>query len=88
MRHVYDKKHLKNESGFISFLPLDKSSFELQFNAIQADEIEMQLTSEKGTNIPLKISSLNLLDLSFLIPGKYVLEVTVGSSTSRSEIKI
>lgn len=88
VRHVYDKKRLKNESGFISLLPLNPDTFEIQFNGIQSEEVEINLSSEKGTNIPVKPSSMNLIDLSFLIPGKYVLEVTVGNSTNRTEINI
>lgn len=88
IRHIYDKKRLKNEGGFISLLPLNKSTFEVQLNGIERNQVVIQLQNEKGNQIPIMLPSNNIMDLSFLIPGRYTLEIKVGASLIRSEIKI
>ncbi len=87
LRHVYDKKRLKQEEGFISFIPQSDKSYALQVNGLTPGNYKINLKDTSG-KLVREIANNNV-DLSGINQGNYIIEITTNNNQTRQvEIKL
>jgi hypothetical protein len=81
LRHIYDKKRLKQEEGFISFIPQSDKIYVLQINGLPLSNYGISLKDNTGKLI--KELTNNVLDLTEINHGNYIIEITSGDAQPR-----
>ena len=87
VRHVYSKKRLKNEGGFISLIPQSEFVYTLQYNGDLAKDLIVEIDDQKNKPKRISIES-NTINLSNFSKGNYLLKIQVGSIKTQVSIKI
>ena len=87
VRHVYSKKRLKNENGFISFIPQSERVYFIQFNGDLPQELVVEIVDEKNASKRVSVAS-NTIDLSNFSRGDYQLKIQLGLLKTQISIKI
>jgi len=87
VRHVYSKKRLKNEIGFISLVPQNKSVYSIQYNGNLNTDLIVELDDQKSRPKRISIES-NTIDLSGIPSGNYILKIQTPESKTQILIKL
>ena len=87
VRHVYSKKCLKNENGFISFIPQSERVYFIQFNGDLPQELVVEIVDEKNVSKRVSVAS-NTIDLTNFSRGNYQLKIQLGLLKTQISIKI
>ena len=87
VRHVYSKKRLKNENGFISLIPQSELVYFIQYNGDSSQELVVEIVDEKNVSKRVSVAS-NTIDLTGFSKGNYQLKIQVGLLKTQVSIKI
>jgi hypothetical protein len=81
VRHVYSKKRLKNETGFISLIPKSDRVYFIQFNGILNKGLVIEVEDQNNLSKRISIES-NLIDFADFPSGNYILKIdNLGQKT-------
>jgi hypothetical protein len=87
VRHVYSKKRLKHENGFISLIPQSERVYFVQYNGDLSQELVVEIVDEKNVSKRVSVAS-NSIDLTNFSKGNYQLKIQVGLLKTQISIKI
>jgi len=87
VRHIYSKKQLKNEIGFISLIPQSNLVYVIQLNGASFQDLLVELDDQR--NRPRRISTeSNTIDFSGIPSGKYILRIQLAGLKTQIPIEI
>jgi hypothetical protein len=87
VRHVYSKKKLKSESGFISLIPQSEFVYLIQYNGSLDMNLQAELVDQKNISKQISVAS-NKIDLSGFPKGDYLLKIQSSGLKTQISIKI
>jgi hypothetical protein len=85
--HIYSRKRLKNENGFISLIPQSEFVYAVEYNGDLTKDLIVEVVDQK--NMVNRMSILaNTIDFSNYSRGNYLLKIQIGDVKTQVTIKI
>lgn len=88
LKHVYDKKKLKQEEGFISLIPQSERVYVLQINGFSEENFTINVKDETGKILDAVFVKKSLLDFTGLNRGNYNIEIIQGLHKKQVQINL
>ena len=87
VKHIYVKKLLSNNIGFISLIPKNNLTYVIQSNGILFSDLSVEIKDKTGIQKRISTSN-NTIDLSGYEKGNYLLKIRINGLKTQISIQI